>query len=71
METDRQAIEAALEVQRIANPAQARIARIRNTLDLAQIQLSESLYNEFTSHPQLEKVGGLEPMAFTEDGKLI
>ena len=71
METDRQAIEAALEVQRIANPAQARIARIRNTLDLAQIQLSESLYNEFKSHPQLEKVGGLEPMAFTEDGKLI
>ncbi|MBI2505892.1 MAG: DUF2088 domain-containing protein [Candidatus Latescibacteria bacterium] len=71
METDRQAIEAALEVQRLANPAQARIARIRNTLDLAQIQLSESLYNEFKNHPQIEQVGPLEPMAFGEDGRLI
>ena len=70
MDTDRQAIEAALEVQRIANGAQARIARIRNTLDLAQIQLSESLYHEFKSHPLLEQVGPLEPMAFSEDGRL-
>ncbi len=71
MATDHQAIEAALEVQRIANPAQARIARIRNTLELAQIQLSESLYNEFKGHPLLEQVGPLEPMAFSEDGRLI
>jgi hypothetical protein len=71
METDRQAIEAALEVQRLADPARARVARIRNTLDLARIQLSESLYEEFKTHPQLEQVGSLEPMAFTEDGRLI
>lgn len=71
METDRQAIEAALEVQRIASGAHARIARIRNTLDLAQIQLSESLYNEFKSHPLLEQVGPLQPMAFSADGKLL
>ena len=71
MATDHQAIEAALEVQRIANPAQARIARIRNTLELAQIQLSESLYNEFKGHPLLEQGGPLEPMAFSEDGRLL
>lgn len=71
METDRQAIEAALEVQRITNGIHARIARIRNTLDLAQIQLSETLYNEFKSHPLLEQVGPLGPMTFTEDGKLV
>ncbi len=71
METDRQAIEAALEVQRITNGIHARIARIRNTLDLAQIQLSESLYHEFKSHPLLEQVGPLGPMTFTEDGKLV
>jgi hypothetical protein len=71
METDRQAIEAALEVQRLADPARARVARIRNTLDLAQIQLSEVLYEEFKSHPQLEQVGPLEPMAFSEDGRLV
>ena len=71
METDRQAIEADLEVQRITNGIHARIARIRNTLDLAQIQLSESLYHEFKSHPLLEQVGPLGPMTFTEDGKLV
>ena len=71
MENDREAIEAALQVQRIANGAQARIARIKNTLDLAHIQISEALFNEFKSHPLLEQVGPLAPMAFTEDGKLI
>jgi hypothetical protein len=71
METDRQAIEAALEVQRLANPAQARIARIRNTLELGNIQLSEALYREFKSHPLLEQVGPLEPMTFSEDGRLV
>jgi hypothetical protein len=71
MDTDRQAIEAALEVQRLADPARARLARIKNTLDLAQIQLSESLYEEFKSHPQLEQVGPLELMEFSADGKLI
>jgi len=71
MEDDRRAIEAALEVQRVADGSRARIARIRNTLDLAQIQLSEALYEEFKSHPQIEPVGGLEPMKFSADGKLI
>ncbi|MBM3277749.1 MAG: DUF2088 domain-containing protein [Candidatus Handelsmanbacteria bacterium] len=71
MEDDRRAIEAALEVQRVADGSRARIVRIRNTLDLAQIQLSESLYEEFRTHPQLEQVGGLDPMAFDEGGRLI
>ncbi|MCC7261676.1 MAG: DUF2088 domain-containing protein [Candidatus Latescibacteria bacterium] len=71
MDTDRQAIEAALEVQRLANPAQARVARIRNTLELGNIQLSEALYREFQTHPQLEQVGAFQPMAFSEDGRLI
>lgn len=71
MDTDRQAIEAALEVQRLADPAQARVARIRNTLELGNIQLSEALYREFQTHPQLEQTGPLQPMAFSSEGKLI
>ena len=71
MESDREAIAAALDVLRIERPAQARIARIRNTLDLADIHISESLLHEFASHPQLEQQGELEPMAFSEDGSLL
>lgn len=69
-ETDRAAIEAAIEVQRLANPARARIARIRNTLDLARIQLSEPLFEEFKNHPLLEQVAPLAPLSFDGDGTL-
>ncbi|NKB70803.1 MAG: DUF2088 domain-containing protein [Candidatus Latescibacteria bacterium] len=71
MESDREAIVAALEVARIERPAQARIVRIRNTLDLADIYISESLLQEFAGHPQLEQQGELEPMVFSEDGFLL
>ena len=42
METDREAIEAALSVQNLAHSEQARVVRIKNTLDIGHIQLSAS-----------------------------
>lgn len=71
METDREAIEAALGVLRLEDPAKARIARIKNTLELAQIQLSEPLFAEFKGQPDLEQVGEPHPLAFSADGTLL
>lgn len=71
MESDREAIAAALRVQGLEDPVQARVVRIKNTLSMAEIQISAPLLNEFGSHPQLEQVGSLAPMTFAADGSLI
>ena len=70
METDRAAIEAALSVQNLARPEQARVVRIKNTLDLGPIQLSASLLREFGDHPDLAQTGPLAEMAFDGAGRL-
>ncbi len=71
METDQQAIAAALQVLGLEDPAKARVARIKNTLSLGTIQISASLLDEFGNHSHLEQTGPLEPMAFAGDGSLL
>ena len=71
MENDREAIASALRVQGLEDPVQARVVRIKNTLSMAEIQISAPLLKEFGSHPQLEQVGPLAPMSFAADGALI
>ena len=71
METDRETIEAALQVLRIEDASRARIVRIKNTLEVAQIQISAPLLEEFESHPHIERVKDPRPMEFSEDGELL
>ena len=70
METDREAVAAVFDLLRMADPAQARVARIRNTLELERIQLSEALAREFGADPDLEQVDELRPMTFDSSGAL-
>ena len=44
MESDREAIEAALDVQRLEKTEHARVVRIKNTLDVGEIEVSETLW---------------------------
>ena len=53
------------------DPAQARVVFIRNTLDLEQLWVSEALLAAVKSTPGLTQLGGLEPLKFTADGKMI
>ena len=69
-ENDREAIAAMLQVLRIDDGAALRAARIRNTLEVEHIQLSEPLARD-GGHPDLERLGGFEPMRFAADGALI
>lgn len=71
METDQEAIAAAFSVQRIDDPSKARIVRIKNTLEVAQIQISEPLVQQISTHPQLEQIDALQAMAFNTNGALI
>jgi hypothetical protein len=71
MESDREAIEAALDVQRLEKTEKARVVRIKNTLDVGEIEVSETLWREFADHPDLEQAGELADMRFDAQGRLI
>ncbi len=70
MDSDRQAIEAAIDVQRLEHPARARVVRIKNTRAIGAIELSETLLREIANHPDLQQVGELMDMRFDEQGRL-
>ena len=78
METDRDAIAAALTVLGLADRSRARVVRIKNTLSVGEIQISEPLLRECSNHPRMEqsgelapmKSGELAPMKFGADGSL-
>ena len=67
---DREAVASMLEVLRIDDGAALRAARIRNTLEVEHIQLSEALARD-SGHPDLERLGDFEPMRFTDGGALV
>ena len=70
MESDREAIEAALSVQPIEKTERARVVRIKNTLDIGEIQISQTLLEEFKDHPDIEPVSKSAPMEFDTAGRL-
>lgn len=68
--SDREAIETALASLALSDPAQARVARIRNTLHLDEVWLSAPLLAEVGGRPGIE-VGPLAPLRYTDDGTLL
>ncbi len=70
LSSDREAVAAALASVAIADPSQARVARIRNTSHLDEMWLSARLLAEVAERPGI-RVGPLEPLLFTDDGTLV
>ena len=70
MPTDREAIAAALASLALSDPAQVRIMRIRNTLHLDELWVSESLLPELRGRPGVT-IGEAAPLTFTPDGTLV
>lgn len=62
--TDRHAIEAAFNTVGDVEPGKARVAHIKNTLEMAQLDISESLLGELEGRNDLELVGEQGPLAF-------
>lgn len=71
LESDREAIEAAIDIQRLEKTVRARVVRIKNTLNIGEIEISASLLEEFEKHPDLERAGDLAEMRFDETGRLL
>jgi hypothetical protein len=68
-ETDREVIDAALAINGTRPPQDARILRIRNTLDLEEIEASEPCFAE-SPRTELARLGAVQPLAFDEQGNV-
>jgi hypothetical protein len=69
-ESDREAIEVALGSIGLTPPEESRIVRIKNTLHLDEVEVSEIYGKEVRQRPDLEILEGPNPMIFDQDGKL-
>ena len=70
MRTAREAVALGAKTALRVESGEARIVRIRDTLTLGTIMVSEPMLEEVRAHPDMEAIGEPEPFAFTPDGRL-
>jgi hypothetical protein len=70
LNTDREAVEAALTTIGAVDPEASRVVHIKNTLDMAELNVSEALLEEIKGREGLELVKELGPLAFDNKGNL-
>jgi len=68
--TDRDAIALALQLSG-GEKGGSKVVIIKNTLEIEQIYVSESLLSHVESHPQLSATGNLQELEFDDKGALI
>lgn len=68
--TDADAVAVGLRACAKPDSASARLVRIKNTLDIRDIVVSESLLQEASANPKLQVISDLEPMRFESDGSI-
>src|SRR5216117_1184703 len=69
-DTDREAIETALSCIGLTPPERARVIRIKNTLRLGEIEVSEAFLPEVVKHADLTRLTDPAPLAFDAAGRL-
>lgn len=69
-DTDREALALALESAGLDDPAAARIVRIADTLSVAEMDVSEPLWQAVRGRPQLVALGEPRALAFDAAGNL-
>jgi hypothetical protein len=69
--SDRLAIQAGVRTCNVADKRQARVIRIRDTLDVSTIRVSENLLPEVRAHESMRATGQPEPLAFDAAGNLF
>jgi len=70
-DSDREAVENALNCIGLTKPEQARVIRIKNTLVLGEIECSEVFQPEIAKRPDLVVVGEGRPLAFDAAGQIV
>ncbi len=70
-ESDREAVENALNCIGLTPPERARVIRIRSTLVLGEIECSEALLPEIAKRPDLTVIGEGRPLGFDAAGRIV
>jgi hypothetical protein len=68
---DRQAIQAAIKTSNILDFTQVKMVRIKNTLELSEIEVSEALLNHIHSHPHMQQSSELYSISFNKEGNFL
>ncbi|WP_175638545.1 nickel pincer cofactor-dependent isomerase, group 22 [Metabacillus schmidteae] len=67
---DEDAIKAAIKTCNILDFTKVKMVRIKNTLDIAEIEVSEALIDHVAQHPDMEQLSDLFELTFNEEGNL-
>jgi len=70
LKNDRQAIQAAIKTCNIADFRQVRLGRIKNTLEVHQLEISENLLVEARANPKMEILSEPFELGFNSEGNL-
>jgi len=70
LDTARDAVAVALECLGVPRVEDARVVRIKNTLHLGEVEVSEALLPELGNRADLHPLGAPAPLAFAADGSL-
>jgi hypothetical protein len=70
-DSDREAVDNALNCIGLTMPARARVIRIKNTLMLGEIECSEAFLPEIAKRPDLEVIGQGRPLGFDAAGQIF
>ena len=70
-DSDREAVESALDCIGLTPPEQARVIRIKNTLVLGEIECSEAFLPEIAQRSDLEVIGVPRPLGFDAGGQIV
>ncbi|PAV30615.1 hypothetical protein CIL05_05805 [Virgibacillus profundi] len=68
---DKEAIQAAIKTCNILDFTQAKVVRIKNTLELSEIEVSEALLDYVKEHPSIEQTSELYDINFNKNGNLF
>ncbi len=70
-DSDREAVERALDCIGLVTPEAARVMRIRNTLRLGEIECSEAYLPEIARRPDLTVLAEARPLPFDAAGQIV
>lgn len=71
LKNDRHAIQAAVRTCNILDKSKVRMARIKNTMEMDTISVSESVLEEVDGHNMMERAGDLYELSFDAAGNLF
>ncbi len=71
LKNDRQAIQACIKTCNVIDPTRLRVVRIKNTIALDEIEVSEALLPLVRARPEMEVLSGPHELVFDENGDLV